>query len=285
MKSQKIAVFGNGHIGTQLTRYFTAMEMKVVSVSRSFQDHVWESESRRQIDIRDEYKVCKFLNDYLPDKVIIATGMGGIRECKRNEEESYRINVESVLATVKECKTLGISALSFSTSLVWDCTPKISNIHQAPRTVYAKHKKEMEAGIEKIGGVNCILRLGKVIDENSNIVRKLQDFAAGRKEIVFYRNLVLAPVHISSVVESVTKWLISNQTGTINLVPRNQHTELEIAKKIAVFLNKPLKLSNVGEILLPSDELPTKTFCPKDVENEPSALYSIDAVVKEIRTN
>jgi dTDP-4-dehydrorhamnose reductase len=283
MRPIRLLIFGKGQIGSALSKSFFNCDLEIMSVSKSKPKLVDQPWQQIQMDIDDINGVKNLIDYFLPTKVVIAIGKSGIGECKRNPIDSYKVNVEGVSKILEMCERRNIESLLFSTSLIWDQrdNSRGSKSNQSPRTVYAQQKNLLEEMASKIGRHMTVFRLGKVIDSRTAIIEKIKKHYMQTSRPLFYQNLFMAPVHLDSVVQATEKWIAGEVKGILNLVPKYQLSESEIASEVLSRFENRLLPEYISELTLPDDELPRITFCPEYLPNASFGIYGLEAVFLE----
>lgn len=281
--SKTILVFGVGQIGIAVIESLREKGFDVISVSKGSVGNKNQSGKHVQVEIGEYSKILNLISEYRPQRTIMALGISGIQKCKSNPIESLRVNVDASFKILELCASRGIESLVFSSSLIWDTKPIEKSLNTyVPRTIYGQHKLLLENKIANLFPPVSIVRLGKVIDSNSVIIKKIEDHLLRKFETIFYKNLFIAPVHLSSVIQATEKWIANEVKGLINLVPHYQMSESEIASAVLSQYQEELDSQCISELKLPDDELPKAAYCPTSVSNADFGIYGLEAVFQEI---
>jgi nucleoside-diphosphate-sugar epimerase len=281
--NSKILVFGNGIIGSALSKHLSYIGLEVICAGRSWDINQQDSFSKIRFDATKLTDINRELSELKPTHSIIAFGRNRIKDCKQNSSETREVNVYATLRLIEHLEDMDCKTLVLSSSLIWDIPQGNLGLEsQIPKTEYGKQKLLLEQGIQDSGFETRIVRLGKVISRNSSIINKIQGVLNSTRIETFYNNLMLSPVHISSVFDTLNLWLSEGIDRKINLVPYTQWSETSILR-IAIG-NRKLPFEKFYDIPLeiPNDELPSQVFCPPTEDVSPIGIYGIQAIRIEL---
>lgn len=281
--NEHVLVLGNGPIGQAISQHLGSTGVRTSCAGRSWNQSHQGSYTKVFFEAENPETVAEVFNVLKPTRTIIAFGKGGIRECKQNVQATREVNVNATLEILRMSERLYGQTLFFSSSLVWDLVESsMEKGTKVPRTEYGVQRLSVETAIKKQNLSTRIVRLGKVISENSKLIEKIK--AVYERDFVqtFYTNLVIAPVHMDSIVKIIQLWLTAGLNRETNLVPRRQWSEVEIVKlalEKTHFYEQHFRSEHLD---IAEDELPTQVFCPNEELVSPFGIYGSQAVEREI---
>ena len=81
---------GSGRLGRELKKVFPSAI----------------AQTHKELDITSYKDVYDFINTFRPDKIIHTAALTSIRECEKNKEKAWNVNVEGTKNLVKACKSI-----------------------------------------------------------------------------------------------------------------------------------------------------------------------------------
>ena len=195
MKNRKILIIGSdGEVGSYIFNKFKESSFGIYGTSRRNQNS-----SLIKFDLLD--KVLPFdLSQY--DVCIICAGINNIDICEKKSDLAYSVNVLSTIRLIEECKKKNIFLIYFSSVSIFDGKNSFYDVEDnpSPFTKYGLYKLEVEKFIQKeYSNMSAILRLTKVISENTPIIKKwLLDYKS-KRSIIAYRDKYISPISLSDI--------------------------------------------------------------------------------------
>jgi len=118
---EKVLVIGLGMVGYEIVKkYFETGEYKISIASRSESGFFKGVLDKRLVDVTNEQKVQKVIQDINPDFVINTAAMTNVDFCEKEKELAYKANAISVGYIGKACKSTGSTLCHISTDYVFD---------------------------------------------------------------------------------------------------------------------------------------------------------------------
>ena len=186
--------------------------------------------SKIEFDLLDKKYPFNFDNY---DTCMICAGINKIDFCERNPVQARNVNVLSIIRLIEECKKNNIYVIYLSSVSVFDGTRSFYQVNDKPNpfTKYGKFKLEVENFILKNYLENsCILRLSKVISDNTPIIKKwINEYAEG-KPIYAYKDKFIAPVTLNQVFLKLNILLSANKSGIFHLSGKNDISFYDFSK-------------------------------------------------------
>jgi dTDP-4-dehydrorhamnose reductase len=141
-------------------------------------------EGLRQLDVTDGAGLQRLLDDVKPHIVFFPAAEANVDWCELHAAEAHAMNVVPAVAALTATKERGGRFVFFSTDYVFDGErgPYAETDPVNPRSVYAKHKREIEERVLDTGQtvVRTTSVFGRELAPGKNFVlRALARFAAG----------------------------------------------------------------------------------------------------------
>ena len=149
------------------------------------------------------------------DVAVVCAAMARFDECRQFPDLAHRVNVEAPLELARSLTQAGARVMFLSTSAVFDCRkPYVDEEERpAPRSIYGRLKAEAEAALLGVGSQVSVLRLTKVMKQNSGIfsdwIRKL----AEGKAIRAFDDHRFCPLRVEDVVGAIVALIERGQGG------------------------------------------------------------------------
>ncbi|WP_233850500.1 dTDP-4-dehydrorhamnose reductase family protein [Paraburkholderia sp. HD33-4] len=131
------------------------------------------------LDVRDRLAVERFIDDVVPDAVVIAAAERRPDVCERDPALARALNVDAVRTIAGAANRHGAWTLSISTDYVFDGThpPYRHDSPPAPLNAYGQSKLEGERALSKTAERGCVLRLpllyGPIVSWSESAVTSL----------------------------------------------------------------------------------------------------------------
>ena len=183
--------------------------------------------------------------------------IGKLEVCKRNPEETRRINVDAAVALAEKCHQAGVFFIHLSTDKVFagDRPRMPADAPFAPVTEYGRQKADAERPMLQMlakGASLAIIRLTKVLVPGMALFRDWRD-ALLRGEVIHpFSDMTLAPVRLPDVIEVVACVARDRHTGIFQMSGERDISYAEAAYYLADQLGvsselvQPLNVSQVG---------------------------------------
>ncbi len=144
---------------------------------------------------------------------IICAGINDVSVCENNVEFTRKVNVDGVIALARGLSKNGTSLYLLSSTRVFDGSkpfPKTTS-KLCPVTEYGRQKAEVEVEFLKLSGC-YIIRITKVINEKSSLIRKWRADLENGIPIHPFSDIYIAPVSIDKVVRDISS-IVSKPSG------------------------------------------------------------------------
>ena len=223
----KLIVGGNSLIAKALAEVW---EKDGIVFHASTRRNEEESVSRPIIDLESAIWP-KSLARY--DSAVICGGITNIDVCEQRAQWSWTINVENTVALALELTSNGVSVLFISSSQVFDGTIPFRRPSDAvcPSTEYGRQKVATEKEILGMDN-SAVLRLPKVENLNSTLIRSWEKMLKQGNEIHPYKNIYISPVKIMDAVQHISHISSRKCLGLWHYDTIDQFTYADYAKNL-----------------------------------------------------
>jgi len=184
------------------------------------------------------------------DCVIICAAITNIAHCEADQQTCEQINITNTLALIKKCIDFNCFVIFLSSSAVFDGSKQFykHTDQPNPNTSYGISKHTVENYIQSLNTNDaCVLRLTKVISDNSRFIQNWKAAAENGDEIIAFSNIFISPIAIKDVLEAILILVQRKTSGIFQLGGSEDISFLDYAKKI--FRSSPKILSQVVETL------------------------------------
>lgn len=167
--------------------------------------------------------------------VIICGANTSIDSCKKNNAESYQLNVISTMKILEEINQLGIKCVFLSSEAVFDGTKGMYTEDDIPNpiTVYGNQKYEIEQFIQKNMNNYLIFRISRAVDSLFGEKDIFQEFYCKIKvyqDIVCLKNQSFCVTHVEDISRGIVGALKKNLEGIYHLSSSNYISRYQLAK-------------------------------------------------------
>lgn len=177
--------------------------------------------------------------------IIICAAVARIADCYNNPIQSSLININSCIKIAKNALKQNIHIIFLSTNQVFDGSkPYYKTTDEVcPLTEYGRQKSECEKQLLKLNYKKLsIIRLTKVVYPELPLFQDWKNKLFDNNNIFAFHDMFLSPVLLNDVSSSITKCLINEVYGIYHLSGLLDVSYFNLAKKISLFLSKPLFL-------------------------------------------
>jgi len=206
------------------------------------------------LDVRNFYKVEKFIKKYKPNFVFHFAALTDLEVQEKNPYEAYNTNIFGTINIVLACKKYNIPLIYISSAGIFDGKKKIYKDNDIPNplNVYGYSKYLSELFIKKNLKKYFILRPGWMIGGGvkdkkfiSKLIKQLKD---GKKEINAIDNIYGIPTYTYDFAKNLKELIKTNKYGIYNMVCKEKMlSRYDVAKEFLKILklDKKIKLNKV----------------------------------------
>lgn len=153
---------------------------------------------RDNVDIEDNTKLKKLLDETDPQVFINCSGFENIEECEYKRELAYRLNGFDAGNIAKLCKERDILMVYFSSSYIFDGEKKAPYTEDDipnPLSVYGDSLLLGEKLVKDSGCRHLIIRCGNIYGKGKSFLSDLFFKSANDEEVYLIKNLKFSPVY------------------------------------------------------------------------------------------
>jgi dTDP-4-dehydrorhamnose reductase len=194
--------------------------------------------SRAQLDIADQYSVSAAMDRYEPWAIINAAGYVRVDDAESDVEPCRRENVIGPTCLARECASLGLPLVTFSSDLVFDGlkeSPYVESDNPAPLNVYGKTKVAAEAEVLAAFPEALVIRTSAFFgpwDKYNFLNSVLNDLPKGRT-VLAADDIRISPTYVPDLVNATLDLLIDDEHGIWHLTNPAVITWADLARLIA----------------------------------------------------
>ncbi len=229
-ESKKILIVGvDSEIGSNLARYIREKNSyKIVGTTRRKLNSQL-TESLYQLDLAN-------LESNLPrqdfDTIVFCAGVTNQTTCNEEPEFSWQVNVDNTIEVVNRFYSPNTQVIFLSSCSVFDGTKPFCKHTDSPNPInnYGKQKVAVEEFLQKNLVNYAILRLTKVISEETRFIKNWRESAAQGEFIRAYANRLLSPVGVMDVCKVVETIIDTRSSGLFQLGGPIEQSYFEFAQ-------------------------------------------------------
>jgi dTDP-4-dehydrorhamnose reductase len=224
---------GSGFVGRHLLKRYRETYPDTVGTSFSS-----AGVDLRHFDIRNPDLAALNLREQGVDSVLIASAKPNIGYCEQQKDEAYAVNVDGMLALIRQTVALGLKPIFLSSDYVFDGGRGgfDDNAPTNPSTEYGRQKQAVENELPRITDNYLILRLSKIYGTQKGDGTLLGDIAkalVSGKEQRAATDQIFSPTHIADLVEAIVGVQSMGLTGTINICAPESPSRYDVALAMA----------------------------------------------------
>ena len=168
------------------------------------------------------------------DFIVICASMTSIQDCEIQRALCFNLNVVKTKEIIKLAISKNCFVVFLSSDAVFDGTEAFCepDSKRHPMSNYGITKALVEEYIdENCGQMACVLRLTKVISENTPFILNWQNQFIEGKGVKVYANKLLSPISINKVTKAIARCVMSRQRGIYQIGGNQELSYLDFAKK------------------------------------------------------
>lgn len=214
------------------------------------------------------------------DSVVVCAATTSIAKCEEAPQKYKNINVTNTIKLIDKLAANGSFVIYLSSNAVFDGKkPFYKNTDKTcPVTLYGKFKNEVEEHLtNNLADRSCVLRLTKVITQNTPFIERWKSDSNNGLKIKTYVNKLLSPIHIDDVIETIQLLIQKKSKGIYHLGGDEEISYTEYAKLL--FKDRPLALDLISAEVEPSinDQLTHNSLMTQlPIKNSGKVSYSFE---------
>lgn len=233
-----LVIGASGFIGSKLFRHFQQKGVKVKGTYYTKTDNM-PDEDRIYLDLNkgDGQEIIQSNNIKY---ILLCHGISNIDQCKRNRDESYRVNVENTIRFLNNFAKLEVVPIYLSTDMVYNGKKQNPTELDEPEpiTEYGRQKAKVEDYVKSRFSNYIILRLTKVFGvekgDKTIFTSWMDRLLMGEKILSAYDSFI-SPVCITDVVEAIDTLMDNRHYGIYNLGGHEVLSVYEFSRRLAHF--------------------------------------------------
>ncbi|OGT55955.1 MAG: hypothetical protein A3F43_02840 [Gammaproteobacteria bacterium RIFCSPHIGHO2_12_FULL_42_10] len=259
MASYSLVVGAGGNIGSALFTRLLAAEEPVFGTTHRHP----AAPSCFYLNLLDESSLWQF-PDVQFDVAYLTAGVCRIAQCETDPAATRKANIDGMGALVRHLADRGVFIVFLSTNQVFSGERSFELTHAAcqPMNEYGRQKAEMEAMIASTCERFAIVRLSKVVEPDMPLIKNWVDQLRQYQLVQAFSDMMLAPVSLRQVVETLIQIGRKKQPGFYHLSGSQDVSYFELVSYIAALIQRPqtlVKSANAIECGLQKNFLPRFT--------------------------
>lgn len=258
-KRQKILVYGiSGLLGSRINQLLKG-KFKIVAPPHS------------HLNLLDQRKVEKNINDVMPDQIIYAAGLTKVDFCQLHKREAFALNFTAAKTIAQKAAFLGIPVCYISTDAVFDGTnskrPYKENDKTNPISVYGKSKLAGEMAVLETSPQNSVIRAimlySSSFPHKKDFVRLAYESLKNGDKFIAIEDQIINPTLVDDLVWAIDKILERRANGIYHIGATDYTTNFGFVEKIAKTFkfNKNLIVGEKFDKFFKDKPAPRTKFC------------------------
>jgi dTDP-4-dehydrorhamnose reductase len=227
----------SGFIGKHLYEYCKKNKVNVLGTYHTHADNTgW---IRFDICSDDLRTFCHtYLQDHIPEAMIICGANASIDSCKRNETESNRLNVEGTKRILAQADEMGIKSVFLSSEAVFDGQKGMYSEEDEPNpiTLYGSQKLQIEQYMIQNIKNYIIFRISRATGctfGEKDIWGEFYNKIVNKEDIICLKNQSFCLTEVDDIAQCIVMSLMKNMKGLYHLSSTNYISRYELAKLYA----------------------------------------------------
>jgi dTDP-4-dehydrorhamnose reductase len=250
----KILITGiNGQVGYALMKQLAKHELVGLN--------------RNDCDLANLDQIKQAIDHYRPNLIINPAAYTQVDQAEDEPEIAFLINCDAPRVMAEQASKLKIPFIHFSTDYVFD-GKKDGSYHEDdltnPLGIYGESKLAGELAVNKVGGLNYIIRTSWVYSNyGQNFYLTIKRLSHERDSLNVVEDQIASPtssLFIAEKIQEIIPKLDQANTGIYHLVPDGFSSRYDFAKAIISQTNPHFKIENL--LPIQSHEFPMKSKRP-----------------------
>lgn len=182
--------------------------------------------------------------------IIFCAGITSQATCNDDPRLTWKVNVENTIAAINQLASVETHIIFLSSCSVFDGSESFYKFTDLPNPIsnYGKQKVEVEDYLQKNLARVTILRLTKVISEETRFIKNWRESASKGETILAYTNRYLSPVGVNEVCSLVKLIIEKESLGLFQLGGDIEQSYFEYAR--SYFLEEP----SLRDLIVPVED-------------------------------
>ena len=233
MKKKKVLVIGGDSIiGSNFLNLLIKKKIQFIKTTRN--NKKYNSKYTIFLNLKNLNKFKQIsLNEF--SHALISIGITSIKKCERKNSSSYNINVIQMKKIINILIKNKIKIIYLSSDKVFLQNSFLNSTKKTPKpsSVYGRQKVIIENYIRKNTKNYIILRLGKIISKNNELINNWIKSFKTNKEIETFYDEFISPISVNTV-SSFLYFLINKRLlGIFHLNSKDSISYYDLALRLA----------------------------------------------------
>ena len=250
------------------------------------------------LDLSDENKIIKTLQEIKPDRIIHLAAMTGVDLCETEQELATIINTKSTEILARQAAKQNIFFLYVSTDYVFDGINGMKKEDDAtnPLGFYGKSKLEGELVLNKLASNWCIARTSTPFGIHStkkSFPLWIKENLEAKKEIPVLIDQFTSPTYIPNLSKMLIEITTRQITGILHVSGATRISRYALAELVAHKLNLdknlliPTKIDSMNwKSQRPKDSSLDVSFATENLNEQPQKIeQSIELFINELNSS
>jgi dTDP-4-dehydrorhamnose reductase len=234
-----LVIGGDSLLGKAVIEHLKRSGQKVITTTRRRENI---SDSSLFLDLSGDISLWDIPEGI--DNVLLCASVTKIEQCRRQPEESRKVNVDNILSLAARLSEREISIIYPSTSLVFDGKMPFRHANDPvnPQCEYGYQKVETELGLGSLTERVAIIRFAKIIEPAMPLINNWIANLKQGKTIHPFSDMVLAPVSLRYAVKVIIAVMEKKSYGLWQVSAKEDITYEQLARYVTEKRAVPQKL-------------------------------------------
>lgn len=232
-----VIIGASSFIGRHLYNYCKKNKLEVFGTyhTHPFNDE-WVKFDMCKNDLKE---IChEYLDDIIPEAVVICGANTSIDSCKRDEEASNRLNIQGIKRILNQTDEMGSKSVFLSSEAVFDGIKGMYSEDDVPNPInlYGRQKLQIEEYMVHNLKNYLIFRMSRAVGcsfGEQDIFNEFYQKVVNNEEIVCIKNQKFCITEVDDIVEGIVKALKHDMNGLFHLSSSNYLSRYDLANIFA----------------------------------------------------
>ena len=226
---RKVLILGsNGSLGSSLVRYLSNKKFKIFAQSR-------KKNTKFYCDFKNKKNFNALLNQIKPNIVINTISNTNVDLCEKNFKKCFEDNILTSKIISEACGRHKIKLIYISSDQVYSGKGPHKETAALPLNNYGLSKLVSENFSLKNNGI--VLRVNFIFRHSRKENFNDQVLLSRKKNFRLFKNIFFSPLHISTLVEFISKNAFKLKSGVYNIGSYNKISKSNFIKQLCKLTN------------------------------------------------
>lgn len=227
------------------------------------------------------------------DVVVICAAVTKFADCRGDNPEVRRINVDAPARIAGYYSSLGARVILLSTSAVFNGEAPYEKAGKLPNSTsgYGKLKAAAEKAVLAVGTNIAVLRLSKILTSDNGLFYNWAGSLREGQKIKAFSDQFIAPITLPWAIRAILAVIDDNENGIYQFSANGDISYFEAALQLAVYLNidtANIEAEKASEKRILKNEIANYNSLDSSrlekllVANAPNPIHELDVCFKEI---